>query len=126
MPNFFSDTFAVLKREIRRIFRQPMYWTLTVFLPLAAFSFFAILLSKGVSRDIPVAVVDQDQTSLSRKVVQMIDATPTARVAFGAQSMEEAERLIRDPEQKIRLTVPQKVFERASVKTISEETGEKR
>lgn len=96
MPNFFSDTFAVLKREIRRIFRQPMYWTLTVFLPLAAFSFFAILLSKGVSRDIPVAVVDQDQTSLSRKVVQMIDATPTARVAFGAQSMEEAERLIHE------------------------------
>ena len=40
--------------------------------------------------------------------------------------LDAAERLIRDPEQKIRLTVPQKVFERASVKTISEETGEKR
>lgn len=95
MPGFFSDTFAVLRREIRRIAHQPMYWTLTVVLPLIAFGFFALLLQKGVARDIPIAVVDGDRTDLSRKVTQMIDAAPTVRVAYEAQSMEQAERLMR-------------------------------
>lgn len=74
MPGFFSNTLAVLRREIHRVARQPMYWLLTVILP--------------------IAVVDQDNSTLSRKVTQMIDATPTAWVAYGVQGMEEAERLM--------------------------------
>lgn len=94
MPGFFSNTLAVLRREIHRVARQPMYWLLTVILPIVAFAFFAVLLYKGVARDIPIAVVDQDNSTLSRKVTQMIDATPTAWVAYGVQGMEEAERLM--------------------------------
>ena len=37
MPGFFSNTLAVLRREI-----QPMYWLLTVILPIVAFAFFAV------------------------------------------------------------------------------------
>jgi|GEM_PF-2749298 len=75
MPGFFSNTLAVLRREIYRVARQPMYWLLTVILPIVAFAFFAVLLYKGVARDIPIAVVDQDNSTLSRKVTQMIDPT---------------------------------------------------
>lgn len=70
MPGFFSNTLAVLRREIYRVARQPMYWLLTVILPIVAFAFFAVLLYKGVARDIPIAVVDQDNSTLSRKVTQ--------------------------------------------------------
>ena len=73
--------------------RQDSYF-MTVILPIVAFAFFAVLLYKGVARDIPIAVVDQDNSTLSRKVTQMIDATPTAWVAYGVQGMEEAERLM--------------------------------
>lgn len=48
MPGFFSNTLAVLRREIYRVARQPMYWLLTVILPIVAFAFFAVLLYKGV------------------------------------------------------------------------------
>lgn len=44
MPGFFSNTLAVLRREIHRVARQPMYWLLTVILPIVAFAFFAVLL----------------------------------------------------------------------------------
>lgn len=98
MPGFFSNTLAVLRREIYRVARQPMYWLLTVILPIVAFAFFAVLLYKGVARDIPIAVVDQDNSTLSRKVTQMIDATPTAWVAYGVQGMEEAKHLFYDRE----------------------------
>lgn len=73
-----------------------MYWLITVVLPVVAFAFFAVLLHRGVSHDIPVAVLDEDNTPLSRSLAQMIDATPTAWVAYPIQSMAEGERLMRE------------------------------
>ncbi len=96
MPNFLHDTYAVLHRELGRIARQPMYFALMVVLPVVSFVFFALLFSHGVARNIPIAVVDEDRTTLSRKVTQMIDATATALVAYEAQDMTEAERLMRE------------------------------
>lgn len=93
---FRQNTFAVLRREIGRMTTQPMYAVLMFVLPLVSFLFFALLFDRGVARDIPVALVDQDRTPLSRKVAQMIDDTPTVTLAYDAPSMEEAERLVRE------------------------------
>lgn len=93
---FLRNTYAVLQRELRRIARQPMYLVLMFALPLLSFVFFAVLFDQGVARDIPIALLDEDQTTLSRKVANMIDATPTARIAYGVQSMDEGERLMRE------------------------------
>lgn len=96
MPKFLHDTCAVLKREVSLIRRQPIYRMLLLVLPLLSFGFFTALFQKGVPHDIPIAVLDQDHTSLSRKVSQMIDDTPTAMVSYDIQSMEEGERLLRE------------------------------
>ena len=69
---------------------------LMLVLPVVSFAFFALLFNKGVARDIPIAVLDQDHTSLSRKVTQMIDDTATAMVSYGIQDMDEGERLMRE------------------------------
>ena len=73
-----------------------MYFVLMLVLPVVSFAFFALLFNKGVARDIPIAVLDQDHTSLSRKVTQMIDDTATAMVSYGIQDMDEGERLMRE------------------------------
>ncbi len=91
-----GHTFAVVRRETGRMRRQPMYATLLVILPILSFLFFALLFEKGVARDIPIAVLDEDHSALSRKVTQMIEDTPTAQVAYGIQSMDEGERLMRE------------------------------
>lgn len=93
---FRQNIFAVLRREIGRMTTQPMYAVLMFVLPLVSFLFFALLFDRGVARDIPVALVDQDRTPLSRKAAQMIDDTPTVTLAYDAPSMEEAERLVRE------------------------------
>ncbi len=98
MKNFLHHTAAAARREIGRISRMPMYRRLLFYLPLTAFAFFAVFFSKGVARNIPIAVVDDDRTSLSRKLAEMIDATPTAWIAYSVQSMSEAERLMREGE----------------------------
>ena len=96
MPGFLHNTYAVLRRELVRLTHQPMYFVLMLVLPVVSFAFFALLFNKGVARDIPIAVLDEDHTSLSRKVTQMIDATPTALVAYEIQDMDEGERLMRE------------------------------
>ncbi|WP_295939664.1 ABC transporter permease [uncultured Alistipes sp.] len=96
MPDFLRNTYAVLKRELKRLAHQPMYFALMFILPVISFVFFAVLFSKGVARDIPVAILDEDHTTLSRTVTKMIDDTPTAWVAYGIQNMDEGERLMRE------------------------------
>ncbi|WP_304952078.1 ABC transporter permease [uncultured Alistipes sp.] len=93
---FLRNTRDALGRELRRLTHQPMYFVLMFLLPLLSFVFFAVLFQKGVARDIPIAVLDQDRSTLSRKVTQMIEETPTALVAYGIQSMDEGERLMRE------------------------------
>ena len=96
MPGFLSHTGAVMRREMHRLTHQPMYFVLMVVLPVVSFAFFALLFNKGAIRNIPIAVLDEDHTTLSRKVAQMIDDTPTAMVAYYIQSMDEGERLMRE------------------------------
>ena len=96
MSGFLSHTCAVMRREAARLARQPMYLVLMVILPVVSFAFFALLFGQGAIRNIPIAMLDQDNTALSRKVVQMIDETPTALVAYGIQDMAEGERLMRE------------------------------
>ena len=96
MPGFLSHTCTVMRREMHRLTHQPMYFVLMVVLPVVSFAFFALLFNKGAIRNIPIAVLDEDHTTLSRKVAQMIDDTPTAMVAYDIQSMGEGERLIRE------------------------------
>lgn len=93
---FLHHTWAVLQREVSRLSRQPMYMVLMVVLPVASFAFFALLFGKGVARNIPIAVLDEDHSTLSRKVTQMIDATPTAQVAYDIQDLPEGQRLMRE------------------------------
>ena len=96
MPGFLHNTYAVLRRELVRLTHQPMYFVLMLVLPVVSFAFFALLFNQGAIRNIPIAVLDQDNTTLSRKAVQMIDDTPTAMVAYGIQGMDEGERLMRE------------------------------
>jgi len=91
-----SNIFRVLRRELQRIYRQPVYLTLMLVLPLVSFGYFAAIFNGGVAHDIPIAVIDQDNTTLSRTLTQMMDATQSAVVAYEAQDMAEGERLMRE------------------------------
>ena len=93
---FLRNTWAVLQRELVRMTHQPIYLTLMLVLPLLSFAFFALLFNQGVARNIPIAILDEDHTTLSRKVAQMIDDTPTAMVAYDIQDIDEGERLMRE------------------------------
>ena len=58
MRNYFKETDQVVRRELRRIVRQPMYWVLMVVLPVVSFASFADFFERVGARIIPIAVLD--------------------------------------------------------------------
>jgi ABC-2 type transport system permease protein len=72
---------AVLRRELGRIATRPLEPLLLVVLPALSIGLTWAIFSAGLPRELPVAVVDEDHTRLSRQLVRMIDTAPTVRVA---------------------------------------------
>lgn len=84
----------VIRRELRRIGSRPLYPLLLVVLPLASFGLLWTIFSAGVVKNLPMAVVDLDHSPLSRRLVRMVDASPTLTVSQRALNGLEAEQLL--------------------------------
>lgn len=73
--------FRVAWRECRLILGNPIAIFCMVLLPLVVVFFFTSLLQDGQPEELPVGVVDQDNTATTRKLVRMLDAFPNSKVA---------------------------------------------
>ena len=94
MRSLFSNIYAVLIREFGRISEHKIHLMLMVVLPVLSFACFACIFSRPVN-SLPMAVLDEDNTPLSRRLVSMVGQTPSAMVVCEIQDMEEGMRLMR-------------------------------
>lgn len=86
--------FAVARRELRRMSTRVLYPLLVVVLPLVSFALLWAIFAAGTIHDLPVAVVDLDGSPLSRRLVRMLDASPTMVVTHRLGSGLAAEKLM--------------------------------
>ena len=77
-----SSLMRVIRREFGRITNSWVLIFVTILGPAFSFLLVAWMFSSAVVRDLPVTVVDMDQTQLSRKISRMVDATPAVNIAF--------------------------------------------
>ncbi|MDD3237510.1 MAG: ABC transporter permease [Candidatus Gastranaerophilales bacterium] len=85
---------AVFLRELRRIKNQKKLIFPMFILPIIlCFLIFAIFKS-GMPRNLPIAVYNADNSSLSRTYVRMLEASPTLNVAYQTTDMQEGRDLI--------------------------------
>ena len=83
--------FDIVKRELHLWTKRPIYLVGSLGVMLATAVFFLTFFGKGMPEDIPIGVVDRDNSSTSRNFVQQLDATQLGRVvSFG--SIAEARR----------------------------------
>ncbi|MGE4289016.1 MAG: ABC transporter permease [Salinivirgaceae bacterium] len=85
-----SSIWVVAKREVNRMVSRKMYIIVTLILPILTILFFASLFKEGVPTKMPIAIVDLDQTTTSRKMVRNIDVTPLSNVSEYLQTEREA------------------------------------
>ncbi|SNR53622.1 ABC-2 type transport system permease protein [Lutibacter agarilyticus] len=96
----------IIKREFRMLFYNKAIFIFSVILPIISILFFNTLLSKGVPRDLPIAVVDLDNSALSRNLISQLDATPELKVNFKPVSQLEGENLIKEGKVYGLVTIP--------------------
>lgn len=89
-----SALMKVLRREVLRIASSNVLIFTTILAPVVVFLGIQWMFSVGVVRDLPLTLVDLDQSNFSRKVARMIDATPVATIAYKAISVQEAQKLM--------------------------------
>ena len=90
MRGLLSGVSNAARREVDRIVRDVEYRSVLVWLPMGVILFFAIFFSREVVGSLPIAVVDEDNSQLSRRLVSMLYATHETALVEEVADMEEA------------------------------------
>ncbi len=108
MENGFLRVFL---SEWRKFFRSPrlLFWVFGV--PCLLFLFFGSLFKNGVPRDLPVNVVDYDNSALSRKLIRFVDASSIMAVAEIKTDEAEAQKSLKRSDVFATIVIPRR-FER--------------
>jgi ABC-2 type transport system permease protein len=108
-------TWDSFKNELKTILKDK---GALLILFVAVFTYplaYSIAYMNNVVRDIPVTIVDLDNTSTSRQMIRMLDATKEIAVAQKAGSLHEARQLFWDEKSKGIILIPEG-FERELLK----------
>ena len=80
----------VWNRELKMMLSRPIYLFSTVFVMGFCYIFFLTMMRAGLPDRLPVAIVDLDQSSISRRFFIEIQATAMTEVTLRCTSFEEA------------------------------------
>jgi ABC-2 type transport system permease protein len=85
----------VFRREFDWLRRRPFLLALTTIVPLVLMALLTTIFSQGLATRLPIAVLDLDDSDLSRAIVRTVDATPDAAVKTHVGELAEGRQLIR-------------------------------
>lgn len=81
-----------MKREMRRMMMRPLYLFASVGVMVLCTVFFLSIMKHGAPEQMPVAVVDHDHTSISRRLCHEMQATPSVDIVLVTTDYPEARR----------------------------------
>ena len=84
----------IWRQEMMQVFRDEGVLIFFIIVPLIYPLLYSWIYNNETVRDVPVVVVDDSHTSLSRQFIRMCDASPDVRVAYYAQDLDEAKSLV--------------------------------
>lgn len=84
----------IMKRECKRMVARPLYLFCMVIAPLFCYIFFTTLMDSGLPTNLPIGVVDLDDTSTSRNLVRNLDAFEQTGITAHFPSMAEARNAV--------------------------------
>jgi len=85
---------AVWRDEMKTFVHDEGIFLFCLLMPAVYPLLYAWIYNNEVLREVPVAVVDDSHSALSREFIQMADATPDVRIAYHAVSLDDARRMI--------------------------------
>ena len=79
---------------MRILWKNPIYGFCMVVFPIMVVVFFTTLMEKGVPEDLPIGVVDADNTSTTRALLRRLDAFQSTRTVNSYPTVTEARHAI--------------------------------
>lgn len=102
---------AVLKKELLQLRRDRMTFAMVVMIPLIQLLLFGYAINTNI-RHIPVGIVDQANSSLSRTLAQIVQATQVVTITEVFATPEEAEQAITKSSVRAAFIIPPDVDDR--------------
>ena len=93
---YLSNIWLIAKRECKILLKNRIYGFCMLVFPLLALFFFTSLMDEGLPEDMPVGVVDLDNTSTTRSLIRRLDAFQSSRIVAHYPSVAEARRAIQE------------------------------
>ncbi len=93
-----SDWNYIFREELRTIVKDQGVLIFFFIVPLGYPLLYTFIYNQEVVREVPVAVVDDCRSALSREYVRHMDASPDVKVISHCANMTEAKRLVRKRE----------------------------
>lgn len=88
------NTKESIKRGCHEIVSRPLYMMFMFFAPLFGAIFMFNLLDRGMADRVPSAIVDLDNTEVSRNIAQTLGAFQTVEIKYKLNSFQEARELV--------------------------------
>ena len=108
---FITQIRNIVLRELQILRKNHLYAFCMVVFPLLTALFFTSLLDDGVPLDLPIGVVDLDNSSTSRSLVRKLDAFQNSRVVARYPSVAAARNAIQENEIYAFLYIPEGMSE---------------
>ena len=103
----------VIRREWHRMTSRRLYLGVCVVLPLLCLFFMATIFGNGQMENIPVGIVDLDNTATSRNISRRISAAPTFRVTEHFTDEADARRALQQKDIYGYLVIPPRFEQKA-------------
>ena len=95
---YLRNIWVIAKREMKILLMNPIYLCCMIVFPLLTMLFFTMLLDEGVPQEMPVGVVDLDNTSTSRALIRRLDGFQSSQVVARYASVAEARHAMQENE----------------------------
>ena len=94
---YISQFFDIALRELNIIVRKNrIYGFCMVVFPVLLVVFFTTMLDDGLPQDLPIGVVDHDNSATSRSLIRNLDAMQNSRVVYRFASVTEARNAMQE------------------------------
>ena len=107
--------------EVKRIGKSPWLMLLLFGVPLGIIVAIVAMVSAGVARNFPIVLVDNDNSTLSRKIIDNLNASPNAKIIARTPNLEDAKSMLRSQDAMVIVYIPQdtqKNFTRGNIRPV--------
>lgn len=88
--------FAVIRREVTRWGSRRLYLWAMVLVPVLSSLFFVDLMKEGLPTQVPSAIVDLDNTPMSRNLTRSLNTTELVDLRYSPTDYHEAIKMVRE------------------------------